>query len=712
MLWQMEILKNSIWLIKELEGFDPGLYRIIHVFDEIDCLILFSIKHDGSLSRPSAVPLNGFNLGVRNNKIMPDEFILPPYLHVSEEEIEQKHLEKRNKNFKLIEDISNNLEFLFDYSTKNRVPTLAQYAKNNGTSHKKIVRLLNLFWRFGQDKNALLPAYQNSGGAGKERNPKDKPLGAPKTSRTLAIKRARTFILKDIDKENIRKAIKKHHLKPHGIDLKETHKELLRTYYSDEVKMAKARGIAPYVPSYKQVTSWKKKLFTPVELVKTRTTERDYLLNKRGLLGRATDKWQVPGSCFEIDATVADVHIVSRLGKQYILGRPTIYSIVDRASRMIVGLNVSLYHASWRAARQALANTFLPKSEYCKEFGIDIRDSDWPASHIPLRLMCDNGEMIGLQPQKLVVPLTELQLSPPYRPDFKAMVERRFGLLNKELIHSLLGTTRGGQVIRGDKDPRKDAIYTLQDFTSLLIDAVLELNRTSYDDLATTSPLLIERDLSPTPTNFWKIHLSEHKHALKLADSSDIISRLYPPEKISMTRDGIEYNNMYYSCNQVIEQNLASVARTHGRWKLDARINENTTNYIYVRFDKNESFTKCNLLPKSRMLKDLPMHESEFVQDWIDGKKEANPINIESIDSTVRRKETEKTAKLRAKKDKLTFSEKSKNTREHRNNEINSLANPVINTTDPTSQENHLIAEVKPSKVVYLPRRVIKKGDK
>ncbi|MEI6895830.1 MAG: hypothetical protein V5789_14640 [Colwellia sp.] len=157
---------------------------------------------------------------------------------------------------------------------------------------------------------------------------------------------------------------------------------------------------------------------------------------------------------------------------------------------MIVGLNVSLYHASWRAARQALANAFLPKSSYCKEFDINIQDSDWPPAHIPLRLMCDNGEMIGLEPQRLVVPLTELQLSPPYRPDFKAMVERRFGLLNDEVIHSLLGTTRGGKVVRGDRDPRKDATYTLKEFTTLLIEAVLELNRSIYNNLATTSPLL------------------------------------------------------------------------------------------------------------------------------------------------------------------------------------------------------------------------------
>lgn len=56
----------------------------------------------------------------------------------------------------------------------------------------------------------------------------------------------------------------------------------------------------PYVPSYKQVLSWKRKLFTTEEIVKKSTTERDFLLNKRALLGNVKEKWPVPGSCLKL----------------------------------------------------------------------------------------------------------------------------------------------------------------------------------------------------------------------------------------------------------------------------------------------------------------------------------------------------------------------------------------------------------------------------
>ena len=107
-------------------------------------------------------------------------------------------------------------------------------------------------------------------------------------------------------------------------------------YFRDEIKTANLENRAPYVPSLKQFSYWNKKLFT-----------KDFS----------------PGDVFEIDSTVADVHLISSLNRRKVIGRPTIYTVVDRATRMIVGLHVSLYHASWRAARQALANCFMPKKE-------------------------------------------------------------------------------------------------------------------------------------------------------------------------------------------------------------------------------------------------------------------------------------------------------------------------------------------------------------
>ncbi|HHH0803601.1 TPA: transposase [Yersinia enterocolitica] len=673
----MEIAKNSVWSFKGAEDLSDGKYRVIEILDDIDCILLFSLNSTSPTERPRATLLSYFIQQVKNRHVSTDTYLLPVYLLVGEEEITEAHKIRRDKNYNLINYFISDKNFLFDYATKERVNYLTEHALKNNTNSKMIARLLTRYWRYGQEKMSMLSAFSFSGAAGKVRQLNKKPLGAPKTSRTLSVERSEKYILGSADKDKFSKALKKYFLKKNGLTLSKTYKSMLRDYFSDEIRLADAKGCSPHIPTQKQFNYWTKKLFSKDQIILARTTENDYLRNKRGVLGSVTQASMFPGSFYEIDATVADVHIVSEFGAQYLLGRPTIYVIVDRASRMIVGLHVSLFHASWRAARQALANCFLPKKDYCQQFGIEIDESEWPCAHIPQSLVCDNGEMIGLKPNQVVTPMTELKFTPPYRPDCKGVVEKRFDILNKDIIHDLLGSTRGGQIVRGSRDPRKDSIYTLSQLTVHLIQAVLEHNRSIINDLAQTSSLLIENDLSPTPINYWKIHLIKHRHALKSSDKNEVISRLLPPAEVSMTRSGIHYNGLYYFCEQVEQLNLASIARTSGRWRLHARIDENTTDYIYVRLDKNKDFTKCTLLPRSKMLEGKSMVEAEFLQDWLDVKRELSPITVTSIDDHKRRKEMKKDAKRVRLLSLPSINERVRDIRQHRAEEIIATTNAL-----------------------------------
>lgn len=701
----MELPRNSVWRVNDSDLVEDGIYRLLDIMQDVESVILFSLDDTSTTIRPIAVSLEGFAELISSHKAKKSHYALPTYLLVDEENISDEYIGRRDKNYDLIKGVISDSTFIFDYAIKKRSPLLAEYAKKINVDRKSLARLLTQYWRNGQDKMALLPAFSKSGGSGRDRIPTTKPLGAPKQPRTIAVDRAAKFIVNDDDKNKFKKALKKYYLKESGLTLAKTYDNLLKDSYSKEINLAEACGRPPLIPTKKQFSYWRKKLFSKELIIKQRTSENDYFRNKRGVLGSITDRSYLPGVHFEIDATVADVHIVSELGSIYVLGRPTIYIVADRASRMIVGMHVSLYHASWRAARQALTNSFLPKSTYCKSFGVDIENSEWPCAHIPKELVCDNGEMIGVQPKKALTPMTQLSFTPPYRPDCKGVVEKRFDIINKEVLHELLGTTRGGQVVRGSRDPRKDAIYTLKEVTVEIIKAVLEHNRSILDDLAFSSPLLTENDLSPTPLNYWKIHVAKHRHELHSANSDEIISRLLPSAEVSMTRSGIYFNGMYYSCSEVEELNLASIARSSGRWRLEARIDENTTNYIYVRLDKNKEFIRCNLLPRSRMLGDKSMYESDFIQDWLDTKKELTPISTTSIDDHKHRQEVTRQAKHRSKDaEKVSFRDKTSNNRQRRKEELEATTNMLVPNSE-TSVTNDVPTPL-PSgdKVIPLPK--------
>ncbi|SBT14997.1 Mu transposase C-terminal domain-containing protein [Vibrio celticus] len=701
----MELPRNSVWSVNDSELLEDGLYRLLDIMLEVESIVLYPLSDTSTTAKPVAISLDGFIELASNHQAKISQYALPSYLLVDEDNVPENYIVKRDKNFELIKGLIVDREFLFDYATRQRSSYLTPHAKKVGTYSKALARLLSLYWRNGQDKMALLPAFSKSGGSGRERAPTTTPLGSPKQPRTIAIDRADKFIVRDGDKKKFKKALKKYYLKELGLTLAKTYDNLLKDSYSKEIKLAETCGRPPLVPTKKQFSYWRTKLFSKDQTIKQRTSENDYLRNKRAALGSITDRSYLPGAHFEIDATVADVHIVSELGSQYILGRPTIYIVADRASRMIVGMHVSLYHASWRSARQALTNSFLPKSTYCKSFGVDIEDSEWPCAHIPNELVCDNGEMIGVQPNKVLTPMTKLSFTPPYRPDCKGVVEKRFDIINKEVLHELLGTTRGGQVVRGSRDPRKDAIYTLKEVTVEIIKAVLEHNRSILDGLAFSSPLLIENDLSPTPLNYWKIHLAKHRHELQSSNRDEVIARLLPSAEVSMTRSGIYFNGMYYSCSEVEELNLASVARSSGRWRLEARIDENTTNYIYVRLDKNREFIRCDLLPRSRMLGDKSMYESNFIQDWLDTKKELTPISTTSIDDHKHRQEVTRQAKKRSKDaEKASFRDKTANTRQRRKEELEATTNMIVSTPE-LSATNEMSAPLSTgNKVIPLPK--------
>ncbi|WP_199527316.1 DDE-type integrase/transposase/recombinase [Pseudoalteromonas sp. bablab_jr004] len=704
----MAINKNSVWRLNGAEGLSDDIYRVIEIIPHLDCIILFQLTDKDHLQRPIAKMLSTFTRWSRSGIAVFIEWEAPNFLLVAEEDIPPKSKAKRDKNFGLINELVSDSDFVFAYATSKRMKLLAEYAKRKGVDRKKVSRLLNTYWRLGLTKNAFLPAYANSGGSGGERIAMNGALGAPRTSRTLGVERAPKYVLSTKDKQNIRKALNKHYLKVNGKSLKESYKQYLRQYHAEEIKLADACKRAPIVPSLRQFSYWRNRLISEDTIIRKRSTERDYLLKKRSVIGSAAQDDLVPGSCFEIDATVADVHIVSSFGKQYALGRPTIYSIVDRATRMIVGFHVSLYHASWRAARQALVNCFLPKAEYCARYGVNIDESEWPCAHVPKRFICDNGEMIGLQAKEKVVPFTELSFTPVYRPDYKPFVERRFKTLNDDAIHHLIGSTRGGKMVRGDRDPRKDSIHTLYEVTSMLIDAALEHNRDILKSLAFSHALLIENDLSPKPLNTWKIYVSKHMHALSRVEPSEVIARLLPSEQVSMTASGIKYKEMFYSCQQVEDQNLAAIARVKGRWQMDARIDDNTVNHIYVRLNEKQGFTQCYLLSRNAMFRDMPLNEVEFIQDWVDAHEERSPVTVESIEMKKRHEQIVKEAKDRAKNNSVSFSDKVRNTRENRREEIKRTTHSFSGE----GKDNKNDIQSKANVVVMLPRRNRKLKDK
>ncbi|HEH9395018.1 TPA: DDE-type integrase/transposase/recombinase [Aeromonas salmonicida] len=670
----MQIERNSVWLVTGIDGIKDDTYRVLEYYASNDLLILFRLHDGNGLEKPIPVEFSIFLESAKYGKSKTSSYLMPFYQVISEEEIPPAHRDKRNKRFELIYDLISNPNFLLDVVLSQRSKIVSSHAKERGVYVQKIYRSLNQYWRYGQEINALLPAYKYCGGSGEPRLCGKAKRGAPIKLSTPSMLVPLGMNTTEEDKVKFLLGMKKYGLKGKKISLSRVYEQMLKEFYPDELQAAEKENRDPEIPSIRSFRYWIKKLIPEAELIRKQTTVGDFERNRRGLRGAATDHTEVPGSCFELDATVLDIHVVSEFNRNHVLGRPTVYCVVDKESRMIVGLHISMEYASWRAGRQALVNSFTSKKAYCARFGIAIDESEWPCHHIPQRLLCDRGEFICNKPEELAVPLIgHLSIAPPYRADLKGIVEHRFQILNEKLVHELMGTTRGRHYIRGDRDPRLDATLTLSEVTKLLIDQVLEHNSSIFDGLAGQTLLLVESGLPPTPLNYWNTHLKRHRHALNKADEADIRARLLPVELVSMTSKGIRLNDdMYYECDRAEFEDWKVIARTNGRWKLEARIDQDNASFIYARLHPGEGFTRCTLMTRSSSFEERHRADVLYFEDWKKVSKKLSKPTSKSIERHNRRKTITANAREELKQEPAlkTKTEKKRGIKENRREAI------------------------------------------
>src|SRR5699024_12652238 len=97
-----------------------------------------------------------------------------------------------------------------------------------------------------------------------------------------------------------------------------------------------------------------------------------YELKYRPILSNSKLETNGPGTRFQIDATMADIYLVSSLDVNKVIGRPVMYAVLDVYSRILTVLYVGLEGPSWIGAMMALDSMVADKVEFCKQYGIDI----------------------------------------------------------------------------------------------------------------------------------------------------------------------------------------------------------------------------------------------------------------------------------------------------------------------------------------------------
>ena len=243
--------------------------------------------------------------------------------------------------------------------------------------------------------------------------------------------------------------------------------------------------------------------------------------------------WRSQPGSYQMDATQADIYLVSRQDRSIVVGRPYIYLAADTATHLIAGVYVG-FDCDETAVMACIEQAAMDKVGYCARYGIVITPEQWPSVGMPTEIITDQGrEFFGPRMGELCKRYgLEVLTLPPFRPDCKGSVEKSIDLLQQRYKPML----RGRGVIEDDAqerwatDYRTQATLDLDDFTRIVIHSILHLN----------SGRLVD---GKTPAERW-LELSPR---LMAVDPNELHIQTLPRDTAKLTRKGIRINRMWYA---------------------------------------------------------------------------------------------------------------------------------------------------------------------
>ncbi|MDK8643768.1 Mu transposase C-terminal domain-containing protein (plasmid) [Niallia taxi] len=521
---------------------------------------------------------------------------------IIDSELSDLRIQKRDEGWSIIQHYClEHMEALLQKGGREK--KIKEIADESGTSSTKIKKLLSRYWQRGMTKNAMLPDYSNSGGKGKTKTLNKAKVGRPRKV-SISNEYQTGINITDEVKVQFEHAINKYYRASNNYSLKDVYNFILRDFYSDRYKengeMKYRIWDATRIPSYHQFYYWFKKLEDPKKDIQFRKSTKEYELKYRPILSDSKSETNGPGTRFQVDATIADIYLVSSLDVNKVIGRPVIYAVLDVYSRIITGLYVGLEGPSWIGAMMALDNMIADKVEFCKQYGIDITPEQWPTHHLPEIIIADRGEFEGYSVENLINNLNlKIENTTAYRGDLKGIVERKFRTFNGKVKQKAPGAIQKEYRERGDQDYRLNATLNLKEFTSLIITMALYHNQKVIDKYPVEKEMVAD-GLVPTPINLWNWGIQNRKGRLRKVDRNVLRLNVLPRGKATVSRAGIKFKNLLYGSRQAIEEQWYLKLKNRS---LEIVYDPRHIEKIYIPHDNGMDFETCILLEPSQQYK-------------------------------------------------------------------------------------------------------------
>ncbi|MBR4577590.1 MAG: transposase [Clostridia bacterium] len=586
--------------------------RILYIAPDESYLYWIELAKDGGMPRKESLS----DLETRmlaEELVKADDTWLPPT-----DDSNEKNRKHREECWELLGSALMNEPEIYEKSA--RAGILQPIADESGRLVSNLYPMLKRYWRYGKVKNAFLPADERKGGKGQTRRLRKNSGPTPGENATCS------KILTETDIGLFEKYYNKYYLKGNGNSLQDVYDRMIREEYSD--KTDNGSGIEQITshghggaPTFRQFQYWHmKNRDRNLETVE-REGESAMNLKERATTGKADFGMRGPGAQYQIDATVADVYLVSRFNRANIIGRPIVYFVKDTFSRIVTGLYVGLEGPSWMGMAMALYNAFTDKVDFCHKYGIEITEDQWPCHHLPFAMIGDRGELESEHGERLANRLgIQIDNTPPYRGDLKPIIERHFRILNDSVVHRLPGNVKPDMSQRCGKDYRRDATLDLEQFTRIMIVNTLTYNKVTMQSFEPSAEMM-KAGVELTPLALWNWGIHNSSGALRVADEETCRLALMPEDTCDITREGIKFHKLFYSCDRAVREQWFENARRDGSYKLKVSYDPRDVHAIYVWSDGEHKPDRAVLLNWEQKFDGKSSEECDYEMEVIDALK-------------------------------------------------------------------------------------------
>ncbi|EZP52706.1 Mu transposase C-terminal domain-containing protein [Sphingomonas sp. RIT328] len=528
----------------------------------------------------------------------------------------EEHRNHRDHHWSALQSlIEDSLPRLF--LKRDRCMLLKEASETFGIPLRTMRRDLQRLFDRGIHRDALLPDWHHVGNPGKPRLATEegvkrgrKPSGDAKPGVNVTESIRRLFMIaSDIGSRNRK------------MTLLDTYHLCMRMFFAEdvgEITGGKSRLIAvgEYqergLPRYEQFAYHVRKEVDVLDALRRRIGGRQYEMKKRALLSNSTQEAWGPAARYQIDATVLDVYIRSRKSKKRVVGRPTLYVVIDVFSRMIVGISVTLEHPSWASAMMALANAVGDKVKFCERYGITITPEEWPCNHICGILEGDRGEIESANIDHVLQRFNmTVENAAAFRADWKGIVESRFRILQQSFKAYVDGYVETDFRVRGGKDYRLDAVLDIDELTRIIIRNVLHYNNAHELTKYPRHPGMTEDRVPSVPREIWNWGVA-NVGGLPRTPREDVFAfSLMPTMKTSVRREGIYFHGRHYTCHHAVVNKWFEKAG-EARFSVTISYDKRDSDEIYVHDPKDpKGFHVAVLTPGSRHQKGMNGWETD-----------------------------------------------------------------------------------------------------